>query len=92
MRERLAAAQAALQGGRPAEAVELLSAVLTEAPDQPAGVYQTLALQLYRAGRYADAERWSELAVQRYPRAFDLWNLRGYCCAASGGWTMRWRR
>jgi predicted O-linked N-acetylglucosamine transferase (SPINDLY family) len=77
MRERLAAAQAALQGGRTAEAIELLGAVLAEAPDQPAGVYQTLALQLYRAGRYAEAERWARQAVARYPRAFDLWNLLG---------------
>lgn len=77
MHQRLAAAQTALQGGRTAEAVEHLTALLSEAPDQPAGVYQTLALQLYRSGRYADAERWARQAVRRFPRQIDLWNLLG---------------
>jgi predicted O-linked N-acetylglucosamine transferase (SPINDLY family) len=77
MHQRLAAAQAALRGGRAAEAVEHLIALLAEAPDQPAGVYQTLALQLYHAGRYAEAEGWTRQAVERFPRQIDLWNLLG---------------
>ncbi|MGA0608250.1 tetratricopeptide repeat protein [Phenylobacterium sp. VNQ135] len=77
MRERLAAAQAALQGGRLAEAVELLAAVLTEAPEQNARVYQTLALQLYRVGRHAEAEAWVRQGLDHHPRNFELWNMRG---------------
>lgn len=77
MRERLAAAQAALKSGRSAEAIDHLRAVLSEAPDQPVGVYQTLAVQLYRAGQHAEALEWVHKAASRYPRNVDLRNLEG---------------
>lgn len=77
MHQRLAAAQAALQGGRKAEAIEHLAALLSEAPDQPAGVYQTLAVQLYQTRRYAEADTWASQGLQRYPRSLELWNVRG---------------
>lgn len=77
MHQRLAAAQAALQGGRKAEAIEHLAALLTEAPEQPVGVYQTLAVQLYQAGRYAEAEAWAKKGLGRYPRSVELWNVEG---------------
>lgn len=77
MDQRLAAAQAALNGGRAAEAVGHLTALLNDAPDQPLGVYHTLAIQLYRAGRYDEAERWARQGLERHPRAADLMNLHG---------------
>lgn len=77
MHQQLAAAKAALEGGRTAEAVEHLAALLTEAPDQPVGVYHTLTLQLYRAGRHAEAEQWARTGLKRHPRTLDLWNLQG---------------
>lgn len=77
MRERLAAAKAALDGGHTAEAIEQLNALLSEAPDQPAGVYMTLAVQLYRAARHGEAEAWVGKALTRHPRNLDLRNLQG---------------
>ena len=77
MDERLAVADAALKAGRAAEAIELLIAVVEDNAAQPLGVYRVLLLQLYQAGRYAEAETWSALAVQRHPRDPELWNIRG---------------
>ena len=77
MDERLAAADAALKAGRGAEAIELLIALIKDNPAQPSGAYRALLLQLYRAGRPEEGETWGALAVQRFPRDTDLWNMRG---------------
>ncbi len=53
MTDRLAAAQAALNAGRKAEAMEHLSAAVEEDPARNAQVYRTLTVQLYTAGRFA---------------------------------------
>lgn len=86
MDRRLAAAQAALQGGRADEAIQNLTALLDEAPDQAAGVYFTLGLQLYRKGRHAEAEAWVARGVQRFPRSLDLLNLHGVLLRRLGRW------
>lgn len=77
MSDRLAAAQAALNAGRAAEAVEHLIALASEAPAQPLPVYRALLLQLYKAGRYEEGVRWAERASEQHPRNSDLANLRG---------------
>jgi protein O-GlcNAc transferase len=77
MNERLAAAQAALNSGRAADAIEDLVAAIEADPAQSAGVYRTLLVQLYQAGRYQDGERWGAAGVQRHPRDYDMWNTLG---------------
>ena len=77
MNQRLAAAQAALNSGRAADAIENLAAAIEADPAQPAGVYRTLLVQLYQAGRYAEGERWGAAGVERFPRDFELWNTLG---------------
>jgi predicted O-linked N-acetylglucosamine transferase (SPINDLY family) len=86
MDRRLAAAQAALQDGRADEAIQTLIALLGEAPDQAAGVYFTLGLQLYRKGRHAEAETWVAAGVRRFPRHVELLNLHGVLLRRLGRW------
>ncbi|MDB5425013.1 MAG: hypothetical protein JWQ29_2429 [Phenylobacterium sp.] len=77
MNERLAAAQAALNSGRAADAIENLVAAIEADPAQGAPVYRALLVQLYQAGRYEEGERWGAAAVQRFPRDYDLLNTLG---------------
>ena len=77
MDQRLVAAEAALKAGRRGEAIDLLGEVLTESPDQPMHMYRVLILNLYQANRFAEGEAWSAKAVARFPREFELWNMRG---------------
>jgi predicted O-linked N-acetylglucosamine transferase (SPINDLY family) len=77
MNQRLAAAQAALNSGRAADAIENLVAAIEADPAQSVGVYRTLLVQLYQATRYAEGERWGKAGVERFPRDFDLWNTLG---------------
>ncbi|HXA39823.1 MAG TPA: tetratricopeptide repeat protein [Phenylobacterium sp.] len=77
MDERLAAADAALKAGRADEAIDLLIAVATEEPNQPAHIYRVLLTQLYRRERYEEGVVWGSAGVARYPRDLDLLNLLG---------------
>ncbi|HEY8618089.1 tetratricopeptide repeat protein [Phenylobacterium sp.] len=77
MSNRLELAEAALKAGRSSEAVEHLTAAIDEDPARPAQVYRVLLVQLYRQGRYAEGESWAAKAVERYPRDFEIWNVRG---------------
>jgi predicted O-linked N-acetylglucosamine transferase (SPINDLY family) len=77
MDQRLAEAQAALNGGRRDEAIEHLKAVVDADPAQPLQVYRVLTIQLYQAGRFVEGEAYTALGVQHHPRDFDLWNVRG---------------
>ncbi|HZZ66764.1 MAG TPA: tetratricopeptide repeat protein [Phenylobacterium sp.] len=77
MNARIAAAETAIREGRREDAIDELTAVLTEAPDQLAETYLTLGRQLYLAGRFRDAERCTARALDRHPGAFALWNLQG---------------
>jgi len=77
MNERLAAAQAALNSGRAADAIEHLVAAIEADPAQAAVIYRTLLIQLYHTGRYPEGERWGQAAVERFPRDFELWNTLG---------------
>lgn len=77
MDQRLVAADAALKAGRNGEAIDLLIALLNEAPDQTLQVYRILCRQLYFANRYDEGALWAERATARFPRDFELWNLRG---------------
>ena len=77
MSDRLAAAQAALNGGKRDEAIEHLIAAVTETPARPAPVYRALTIQLYSAGRYDEGEAFGAKGLELYPRDFDLLNVRG---------------
>jgi predicted O-linked N-acetylglucosamine transferase (SPINDLY family)/Tfp pilus assembly protein PilF len=77
MNERLAAAQAALNSGRAADAIENLIAAVEADPAQTVQVYRILLVQLYQTGRYEEGERWGSAGVERFPRDFDLWNTLG---------------
>lgn len=77
MQERLVAIDAALKAGRSDEAIALMQALLTEAPEQAAQVYRVLGSQLYRMRRYAEGAEWTARGLERYPRDYDLLNLRG---------------
>ena len=77
MSDRLAAAQAALNGGRRDEAIEHLIAAVTETPTRPVPVYRALTIQLYSAGRYDEGEAFGAKGLELYPRDFDLLNVRG---------------
>ncbi|MGH6912028.1 MAG: tetratricopeptide repeat protein, partial [Phenylobacterium sp.] len=77
MNERLAAAQAALNSGRAADAIENLIAAIEADPAQAVAVYRALLVQLYQTGRYAEGDRWGQAGVERYPRDFELWNILG---------------
>ena len=77
MSDRLAAAQAALNAGRPAEAIDHLTAALAQDPQRPAPVYRALLLQLYQAGRYAEGANWAAQATEHHPRDAELANLHG---------------
>jgi len=77
MSQRWDAVDKALKAGRSEEAIGLLVAGLTEAPEQPAQVYRVLLSQLYRTGRHIEGETWSAKAVARFPKDLEVWNLRG---------------
>jgi protein O-GlcNAc transferase len=77
MTDRLAAAQAALNAGRKDEAVEHLTAAVTENPVRPAPVYRVLTSQLFAAGRYAEGEAFSAQGLKQHPRDYELFNIRG---------------
>lgn len=77
MSDRLAAAQAALNGGRRDEAIDHLMAAVTEDPARPVQVYRVLSVQLYQAGRFAEGETFGAKGLERYPRDFELLNVRG---------------
>jgi predicted O-linked N-acetylglucosamine transferase (SPINDLY family) len=77
MSDRLAAAQAALSGGRRDEAIEHLKAAIAEDPARPIPVYRALALQLYNAGRYPEGEAVAAQGLARNSRDYDLANLHG---------------
>ena len=77
MTDRLEAAQTALNAGRRDEAIEHIIAALVEDPARPVQVYRVLSLQLYHAGRYAEGETHASKGLERYPRDFELLNMRG---------------
>jgi protein O-GlcNAc transferase len=77
MSDRLAASQAALQGGRRNEAIEHLIAAVQEDPARTVQVYRTLVIQLYGAGRFAEGEAFAAKGLVQHPRDFDLLNSRG---------------
>ena len=77
MSDRLAAAQAALSGGRRDEAIGHLIAAVAEDPARPVQVYRALTIQLYAAGRFDEGEAFGAQALVRHPRDFDLLNVRG---------------
>ena len=84
MSDRLAAAQAALNAGRAAEAIEHLTAALASDPARPAQVYRVLLLQLYNAGRFEEAATWAEQAVAHHPRDPEIANVRGVALRRCG--------
>jgi predicted O-linked N-acetylglucosamine transferase (SPINDLY family) len=77
MSNRLAAADAALKGGRRDEAIEHLIAAATEQPDQPAHVYRIFLRQLYQAERFAEGAEWAARAAEKHPRDGEIANVRG---------------
>ncbi len=77
MTDRLAAAQTALNAGRGDEAIQHLMAAVAEDPARPASVYRVLAAQLYTAQRYAEGEALATQALERFPRDYELLNIRG---------------
>ncbi|HEY3948969.1 tetratricopeptide repeat protein [Phenylobacterium sp.] len=77
MDENLAAANAALQAGRGAEAIGPLIAAVQAEPNRPVQVYRTLLMQLYHAGRLEEGVAWGETAMARFPRDHELMNLVG---------------
>jgi predicted O-linked N-acetylglucosamine transferase (SPINDLY family) len=77
MSDRLAAAQAALNEGRKAEAIEHLAAALTEDPARPAQVYRVLLTQFYQIHRYEEGAQWAVRAAERHPRDTEIANLHG---------------
>jgi Tfp pilus assembly protein PilF len=77
MEARIAAAETAIREGRKDAAIAELSAMLAEDPRQSAEVYLALIRQLYLAGRYEDAERWTAKGLEHHIGDYGLWNLRG---------------
>lgn len=77
MSDRLAAADAALKAGQRADAITHLEGAVTEDPARTVQVYRILVLQLYQAGRNAEGVEWAAKALERFPRDFELWNMRG---------------
>jgi protein O-GlcNAc transferase len=77
MDERLAAAQAALNAGRGADAIEPLTALIEADPNQSTPVYRALLTQLYLADRLEEGAVRGAAAIQRYPRDVDLLNILG---------------
>jgi len=62
MSDRLASAQAALNAGRRAEAIQHLEAAIGEDPARPAQVYRVLVIQLYHANRNDEGVAWASVA------------------------------
>ena len=77
MSDRLAAAQAALNGGRRDEAITHMIAAVGEDPARPVQVYRMLTVHLYQAGRYEEGAAFGAKGLERFPRDFDLLNVRG---------------
>jgi len=77
MSDRLAAAQAALNGGRRDEAIGHMIAAVGDDPARPVQVYRTLTVQLYQTGRYDEGAAFGARGLERFPRDFDLLNVRG---------------
>lgn len=75
--DRFAAAEAALKAGKFEEGIALIEAELTDNPKAAITIYRNLLVMLLRREVYEKAETWSAIAVQEFPRDFDLWNLRG---------------
>lgn len=77
MDSRLQRAQALIEAGQRAEAIDLLGALLTEAPGQPVTVYRNILLQHYRLGRHADGADWADKGLLAYPGDLEILNLKG---------------
>lgn len=84
MDARLAEARAALEGNRRDEAIAILAALLSEAPNQTADVYMDLCRQLYLSGRMAETDAWTARGLAQHPVAYDLLNLRGVVLRVGG--------
>ena len=85
MSDRLAAAQAALNGGRRDEAIGHMIAAVGDDPARPVQVYRTLTVHLYQAGRYDEGAAFGARGLERFPRDFDLLNVRGVNLCVIGG-------
>lgn len=77
MTQRLIAADAAWKAGKSGEAIDQLTGVLSETPDQQAQVYRALCTWLYQTSRFEEGAAWTARGVERHPRDVDLWNFRG---------------
>lgn len=75
--DHLAAAQAALDAGRPGEAITHFQAAVDADPDRPLAVYRALAMLLFRAGRTAEGADYSAIGVRRHPGDYELTNAHG---------------
>lgn len=75
--ERFAAAEAALKAGRIEEAVASIEAELTKDPAAPQQIYRNVVTLLIRRQFYDKAEQWGRIAVERFPKDVDLWNMLG---------------
>lgn len=75
--ERFAPAEAALKAGNRDEGIRLTAEQLTLDPNVPARVYQNFTALLIRHKLYDQAEHWAKLALDRYPRDLELWNILG---------------
>lgn len=77
MDKRLEQAQAALTAGRRGEAIDLIAAVIGEAPRQPVLLYRSLLYQHYLLGRHQDGVAWADRALKVYPGDSECLNLKG---------------
>ncbi|MBP7817879.1 MAG: tetratricopeptide repeat protein, partial [Phenylobacterium sp.] len=75
--ERFAPAEAAFKAGNRDEGIRLTAEQLTLDPNVPARVYQNFTALLIRHKLYDQAEQWAKLALDRYPRDLELWNILG---------------
>ncbi len=73
----LAAANAALDDGRAADAIKHLTAAVAINPKRPVLVYKILAVQLYQQGRFQEGAACTRRGLEFYPNDFHLWNIRG---------------
>lgn len=75
--DRFAPAEAALKAGRFDEGVALIEAQLDGEPEAPLHIYRNFCALLVRRQVYDKAEAWTDAALKRFPKDFDLWNMRG---------------
>ncbi|ATE64042.1 tetratricopeptide repeat protein [Rhizorhabdus dicambivorans] len=84
MDPRLIAADAAIQQGRRADAIDIMISALLDGIEQSENLYRALLRNLLALARYEDGVIWATKAVNFAPKSYELLNLLGIFLRRTG--------